>query len=112
MRLHADNLLGRRFTFDQQLTDTQVPDVTVVIVDDEKGIRVHALDGGKWWIPFATFRAALRAGILTESPKPPFVWPHGSVRTPTKTELARLNYTMASTSTNVKTLLQQLRRSL
>jgi hypothetical protein len=64
MDMTADYLLGRRFEF----TDGKGPDVTCTGVDPEKQrVRLHALDGGKHWIPFLDVQVALITGVLQES---------------------------------------------
>jgi hypothetical protein len=64
MRLDPDYLLGRRFEFVSKIA----PDITCTGFDPEQQrVRVHALDGGKWWVSFKDFGAALITGILQES---------------------------------------------
>jgi uncharacterized protein YigE (DUF2233 family) len=50
--------------------------VTCVAFDPERGrVRLHALDGGKQWVPFADLESALKRGVLVESETgAPFVW--------------------------------------
>jgi len=69
MNLTADYLLGRRYRF----VMGEAPEFTVVSVNPNiRQIRIHALDGGRWWLEADTFHDALCSGILVESNGPPF----------------------------------------
>jgi hypothetical protein len=70
MRLDPDYLLGRRFEW----VNRGLPDITFVAFDVENSrVRVHALDGGKWWLPFNDVQAAILVGLIQESELGPFV---------------------------------------
>lgn len=96
----ADYLVGRRF----RLTTVGIPEFTCVAYDAAKGIRVHAADGGRWWLQLDYFRSALKCGLMEESEGPPFVWEE---EFPTAAELAAIGYTPVPKST-----VAQLRRRL
>jgi hypothetical protein len=83
----ADDLLGRRYEHVPG-TSPRVPDFTVVAFDAAKGVYVHAVDGGRWWIPLADIIESLTKGVLRESQRAPFVFPRDHVVT--KKEMARL----------------------
>jgi hypothetical protein len=69
--LIADHLLGRRFEFQEHL---HLPDVTCVAVDPEQQrIRLHARDGGRWWIPMRDIERAFKTGTIQESERAPFI---------------------------------------
>jgi hypothetical protein len=83
----ADDLLGRRYEHVPG-TSPRVPDFTVVAFDAAKGVYVHAVDGGRWWIPVAEIEEALVKGVLQESARPPFIFPRDHVVT--RKEMAKL----------------------
>lgn len=110
MNLNADYLLGRRFRI--LLPGRRVPEFTCVGYDSEDGhirLRVHATDGGRWWIDHAYFRKVHKAGVLVESEGAPFAWNHREVPTAaamTRTDYARIEHVA------MPELLRRLRHSL
>lgn len=99
---NIDAVLGRRFKF---IDTPHVPEFTVVAYDRAKGVRVHATDGGRWWLPLDYFQTALYRGLLTESSGKPFAWEHG--HDPTVAQQAATRYTEIPKST-----MAQLRRRI
>lgn len=68
MQITADYLLGRQYRFSPEFFGRQdVPDFRCVAYDPvQQKIRVHATDGGKWWIPVKYFKKALQAGAIED----------------------------------------------
>ncbi len=106
--LTPDYLVGRRFTF---LTGKNVPDFTCTGFNPSKGIRVHALDGGKWWVKVGYLRTALKAGVIEESSGAPFVLDQGQYPTPQQQRLAMPQH-LAHNNHDVRAIVRRLRTSL
>jgi hypothetical protein len=110
MWLTPDYLLGRRFKFNVR-QKSALPEFTCTGFDPGRGVRVHALDGGKWWLPFHYVRAALKAGVIEESEGTPFVWELNTW--PTKQQQTHLGTTLDLNSTSrVRDILRRLRTTL
>lgn len=71
-----DDFLGKRYEFNQDMTINRLalPDITIVGFHPDKGIRVHAADGGRWWFTAKYVKRAIKVGLLVESSRTPFVF--------------------------------------
>jgi hypothetical protein len=59
----ADYFLGRRYSW----TRVTAPDVTIVALSPEKGVRLHGADGSRAWLPAGEIIMAIQMGLLVES---------------------------------------------
>lgn len=108
MKLTADYLVGRRFRF---TVGRNVPDFTCTGYDPEKGIRVHAIDGGKYWFALAYIRKALKAGVIVESEDAPFVLERGQY--PSKAQQRRATAHQRITERqSVRAIIRRLHKEL
>lgn len=76
-----DDFLGKRYEFNRDLTINRLalPDITIVGFHPDKGIRVHAADGGRWWFTTKYVKQAIKVGLLVESSRSPFVFDKNEV---------------------------------
>jgi hypothetical protein len=73
MNLTADHLLGRRYTLERH--GRMKSDITVVVVDPDRGVKLHGTDGSKSWFTLDQFGALLQAGAIFDSANGAgFVW--------------------------------------
>lgn len=79
-RWHPDDYLGKRYEWNPEKSGFDT-DFTIVGYHPEKGVRVHATDGGRWWLKLNYVRKAIKLGVLVESSKAPFVFDRNQVVT-------------------------------